>query len=123
MALAETHKKKEVHLCIPDCSANVSPSAPAEMDEYECLTHTYLFIYLIFFFPPANFDLTMPHTYTHLGSESHFYLRFTHDCLYVRVLHNAGAKVSGLIFYLSGVITVAFTAALLFGLWRIPLSS
>lgn len=31
----------------------------------------------------------------------------------MHALHNAGVKVSGLIFYLSGVITVAFTAALL----------
>lgn len=30
-----------------------------------------------------------------------------------RVLHNAGVEVSGLIFYLSGLIIVAFAAALL----------
>lgn len=34
-------------------------------------------------------------------------------CMYVCALHNAGVKVSGLIFYLSGLITIAFTAALL----------
>lgn len=34
-------------------------------------------------------------------------------CMYVCALHNAGVEVSGLIFYLSGVITIAFTAALL----------
>lgn len=33
--------------------------------------------------------------------------------MYVCALHNAGVKVSGLIFYLSGLITIAFTAALL----------
>ena len=31
----------------------------------------------------------------------------------VCALHNAGVKVSGLIFYLSGLITISFTAALL----------
>lgn len=34
-------------------------------------------------------------------------------CVCVCALHNAGVKVSGLIFYLSGLITIAFTAALL----------
>lgn len=33
--------------------------------------------------------------------------------VYVCVLHIAGVKVSGLIFYLSGLITITFTAALL----------
>lgn len=34
-----------------------------------------------------------------------------HECLYVFALQNTGVGVSGLIFYLSGLITVAFTAA------------
>lgn len=34
-------------------------------------------------------------------------------CVYVCALHNAGVEVSRLIFYLSGLITIAFTAALL----------
>lgn len=40
-------------------------------------------------------------------------LLFFCACVYVCALHNAGVKVSGLIFYLSGLITSAFTAALL----------
>lgn len=54
----------------------------------------------------------MLHTFTHIDKATPL-LRFKRVCLCGCALHNAGVKVSGLIFYLSGLITIAFTAALL----------
>lgn len=61
----------------------------------------------------VNFAVVQPfpmvHTPTLRQRETHASFFFAHVC----ALHNAGVKVSGLIFYLSGLITSAFTAALL----------
>lgn len=52
--------------------------------------------------------------HTHLHTRTDTRRRHLFDvCVCVCALHNAGVKVSGLIFYLSGLITIAFTAALL----------
>lgn len=52
--------------------------------------------------------------HTHLHTRTNTRRRHLFDvCVCVCALHNAGVKVSGLIFYLSGLITIAFTAALL----------
>lgn len=90
----------------PNYSANLSPSALTETYGYECLNPQNPS-----FFCKLSFDLSTAkcvHTPLHTNTP---FLRF-HAWVFVFALQNTGVDVSGLIFYLSGLITVAFTAAL-----------